>query len=53
MKLYLPNSINDWVVNCIGFGEQRAPDGEKRTDFNKIEDARPIDDQIWSPSHEP
>lgn len=49
----MTDSVNDWIVNCIGFGEQRTPDGEKRTDLHEIEYSSGIDDQIRCPSHEP
>lgn len=51
--LRMTDSVNDWIVNCIGFGEQRTPDSEERTDLHEIEYASGVDDQIRCPGHEP
>lgn len=50
---YLPDAIDDWIVDRVCFCKHRSPYSEKRRKFCQLEDSSPIDDEIRCPCHEP
>lgn len=49
----LPDGIDNWIVYSVGFGKDRAPNGEKWTDLCSFKDTGIVDNKIWCPCHEP
>lgn len=49
----MADAVDNWIVDSVGLGEQRTPNGDKRCDLNSLENAGIVDHQIWGPGHEP
>jgi len=53
LRANIPDAVDDGVVDGVGLGEERGPDGGQRADGGTVEDAGVVDDQVGSPRHEP
>lgn len=51
--LGVADAVHDGVVDCVGLGEQRAPDGGQRGDGRRLEHTGVVDDQVRGPGEEP
>lgn len=40
----MTNTIDNRIVDCVGFGEDRAPDGEQGRDGGRFQDTGVVDD---------
>lgn len=53
LVLGVADSVHDWVVDGVGLGEDRTPDGEERSDDRLVDEACHVDNQVRGPGHEP
>jgi hypothetical protein len=50
---YIPDAVDNGVVDGVGLGEERGPDSGQWADGLSVEDSSEVDDQVGSPGHEP